>query len=537
MKYLKYIAYSLIVIIPSIITILIYNDKITQNSPIYYKQGVDFYNKGDYQNAYYNFGQINRISPLYSIAVYKQAKSAQKAGDFKTAALKYKLFIQRNPNSLFTQTAAYNLAKCYYYLKEYNLSKEYFLLAKSKDKDEVSAADYYLGEIEKQTNKEEAAKYFLKYLSAKNDLDRNYEIAAAQELTTLGKELNNNEKLIVGKTYYRNKKYNKALEFFSKLPLDECWDYLVLSNHYAGNKVIAKKLIENDISTYSNKIQQENLHKIYDVYTSYMSGSKLKNWTQMLKLIRSNSLAGEDYALYKLAETTTPDKALAYYNDIQQKFPGSLYAPEALCKIFKSYYKSRNYKSAEATAIKHLKTFKNINSTAQMLFWLSKTEINLNKISEANSVLSKLAANYPDDYYGLRAEYILNKKNDFWQTNPKDKVPNNNEEISFPISLSHLDIKDLKLINTLFEMGDYEIWLDADFENKIAESWFELRKDKKSKSIVLARDAIQKMDTKPSFYSAAYKLAYPLHWNTEINIAAEKLNLDAFLINQRRKLF
>ena len=42
-------------------------------------------------------------------------------------------------------------------------------------------------------------------------------------------------------------------------------------------------------------------------------------------------------------------------------------------------------------------------------------------------------------------------------------------------------------------MGDYDIWLDANFDNKIVESWFELRKDKKARSIVLARDEIKNM--------------------------------------------
>ena len=52
------------------------------------------------------------------------------------------------------------------------------------------------------------------------------------------------------------------------------------------------------------------------------------------------------------------------------------------------------------------------------------------------------------------------------------------------------EVKDLKLINTLFELGDYEIWLDANFNNKIVESWFDAKKGKKSRSILLARDMI-----------------------------------------------
>ena len=88
MKFLKYILITLIIVVPCAIAILIYNDKITQNSPVYYRQGVEFYNNGDYQNAYYNFGKINKISPLYSMALYKQAKSAQKVGDFSMAAFR-----------------------------------------------------------------------------------------------------------------------------------------------------------------------------------------------------------------------------------------------------------------------------------------------------------------------------------------------------------------------------------------------------------------------------------------------------------------
>ncbi len=531
MKYLKYIGISLLVIIPCIITILIYNDKITQNSPVYYKQGVEFYKKGDYQNAYYNFSKINRISPLYSMAIYKQAKSAQKAGDYNTAVLKYNLYLKKNPNSLFSQTARYNLAKCYYYLKEYELAKNLFMETKLKLKEgEPSTADYYLGLIEKSTDKEASAKYFVRYLQDKENTDRNYELSAAQELSTIGRELSTEEKLLVGKTFYNNKKYQKSLEYFSKLPIDTCWDYLVLANHYAGNKVIAKKLFEQGISAYSNKIKKENLYKIYDIYTSYMTNSKIKNQAQMLSLIEKHNLAGEDYAVYKLANLSNKEKSLILYNELINKYPHSDFAPETLWKLFWNKYELKNYQEAENLALKHLKEYKNVKSTPRMMFWLAKTYLRQNKISEANSILSKLMTRYPDDYYGLRSEYIINKKNDFWQTKEGRKLPLKKEEISFPISLSHLEIKDLKLINSLFAMGDYEIWLDADFDNKIVQSWFEQRKNKKSRSIVLARDAIQEMEIKPSILSAAYKLVYPIYYEEEINIAAEKLKLDSYLI-------
>ena len=529
MKFLKYILITLIIVVPCAIAILIYNDKITQNSPVYYRQGVEFYNNGDYQNAYYNFGKINKISPLYSMALYKQAKSAQKVGDFSMAALKYKLFLDRNSNSIFSASARYNLAKCYFYLKKYDDAKVLFLESKNKNQNKSYGENYYLGLIEKSNDKDLATNYFISYLKEDRN-DKTNAINAAEELSSLGRELSQEEKLIVGKTYYDNKLYTKALEYFSKIPMSICWDYLVLSNHFAGNKVIAKKLIENGIAKYSEKIEEENLQKIYDIYTSYMSGTKFKNWTQMLKIVQLNKLKGEDYVLYKVAGISPKEKAIAIYKTIEEKYPNSNYAPESLWNVFWANYKIKNYKRAEELAIKHLKTYKNVNSTTRIAFWLAKTEEKLNKNAEAQNVFSKIASKYPDDYYGLRAESIINKDKDFWTTDKNNKIPEDNDNFEFPITLSHLDIKDLKLINTLFSMGDYEIWLDANFDNKIVESWFELRKDKKTRSAILARDAIKDMDVKPSFLSAAYKLAYPRHWVEEINIAGKKLDLDPYFI-------
>lgn len=529
MKYLKYLLITLIIVLPCALTILIYNDKITQNSPVYYKQGVAFYNNGDYQNAYYNFGKINKISPLYSMAVYKQAKSAQKVGDFSMAALKYKLFLDKNPNSIFAPTARFNLAKCYFYLKKYEEAKELFTISKNKRQNKSYGEDYYLGLIAKSTDKDLAAKHFVEYLK-ENRNDKANEISAAEELSTLGKQLSQDENLLLGKTYYKNKKYSKSLEYFSKVPMAMCWDYLVLANHPAGNKVVAKKLIESGISKYSQNIEEDNLHKIFDIYTSYMSGTKIKNWTQMLKFAQTNNIKGQDYILYKLAGLSPKEKSILLYTEIEEKYPSSNYAPEALWNVFWSKYNKKDYAQAEKLAITHLKIHKNVNSTTRVAFWLAKTELKLNKTQEAHNLFSKIASKYPDDYYGLRAEYIVNKKNDFWNTQTNKKIPLQKEELEFPISLSHLDIKDLKLINTLFEMGDYEIWLDANFDNKIVESWFELRKEKKTRSTVLARDAIKEMNVKPSFLSAAYKLAYPRYWVEEINIASSKLGLDPYYI-------
>lgn len=534
MKYLKYILIGLAIIVPCIVTVLIYNDKITQNSPVYYKQGTDFYNQGDYQNAYYNYAKIKLISPLYSMALYKQAKSAQNLGDYSTAALKYNLYLKNASTNIFTDSAMYNLAKSYFYLKQYDNARAEFLLIKNKKGEKPSKVDYYLALLYKQNDKNESAKYFRSYIKGvlDNEIeDKSCLLSSAEELANLGINLTNDDKKLIGETYYKNQKYSKALEYFSKLPMSEYWDYMVLTNHYAGNKVVAKKLIENGLSRYSSFADSNRLSKIYDIYTSYMQGRKVKNWTQMHTIAQDNSLAGSDYVMYKLASMVPRDKALGFYKIIAEKHPNSAYAPEALWKLFwNEYYIVKNYAAAESIALKYIKSYETVTSRPKMLFWLAKTQMKLNKYSEAHNTLTKLVTKYPDDYYGLRAESIINKRTDFWKANFKNNIKSK-EVLGFPISLSNMDIKDLKIINTIFSLGDYEVWLDADFDdNKIVESWFEAKKGKKSSSIVMARNTIADMDTKPSFLSAAYKLAYPLYYTDEVNTLSKKFNLDPYFV-------
>ena len=534
MKYLKYIVGVLIVLVPCVVTVLIYNDKITENSPQYYKQGVEFYDKGDYSNAYYNFGKISKISPLYAISLYKQAKSAQKVGDYKMAALKYDLFLKKVPHSLFTTTATLNLGKSYYYSKQFDEAQTIFEKLNNKTNNDGTEEVYFLGLIAKEKGESaKAVKYLSSYLETafeKEALNKSYILKAAEELSAYDKLISDDDKRRIGIAYFKNAKYKKALECFSKLPINICWDYFVLSNHYAGNKVVSKKLIETGFPVFGKDADKENLKLIYDAYASYLSGSKLKNWSKVYQFAKENNLAGFDYVLYKLAGMVPENNALSLYSEIVNNYADGDYAPEAEWHLFWNKYTNGKYVEAEDLAIKHLNSFKRVKSTPRMMFWLAKTCLRENKMSEAHSYFSKLISKYPDDYYGLRAANILEKKNDFWSTNPNDKIPQQKENIEFPIITSNLEMKDLKLINTLFDMGDYEVWLDADFSNPVVESWFELKKNKKAHSILLVRNALEDMEIKPPFASATYKLAYPRYYVDEINKYASQTNINPYLV-------
>ena len=134
--------------------ILIYNDKITHDAPVYYKKGAELYNKGKYSEAYYYFGKINKISPLYHAALFKQAKSAQKTGDYKTAVFKYNMYLKKAPEGIFSKNARLNLAKSCYYNKDYDCARKEFEKLSARTDNKGTAETIYSGLIEKNFDKE-----------------------------------------------------------------------------------------------------------------------------------------------------------------------------------------------------------------------------------------------------------------------------------------------------------------------------------------------------------------------------------------------
>lgn len=534
MKYIKYIVLVLSIIVSCTVAVLIYNDIITEDAPRYYKQGSELYDSGDYSNAYYNFAKINQISPLYNISLFKQAKSAQKAGDYNTASIKYKMFIEKEPKSIFIKSAKMNYAKSCYYSKQYENAMVAFEDLLKEDDLTKAEATYFAGLTAKQIGDgEKSVKYLKEYLRYALDKDakhKDYILAAAQELSSSGAEFNDDDNKLIGIAYYKSGKCKKSIEYFSLLPYEKGWDWFVLANHYAGNKVIARKLIETGLITYAKYSASDNLKNIYSIYTSYMPGSRFRNWQTMLETVKNNDLPSKDYVLYKLADMLTPDKSITYYADIAVNHAQGDYAAEALRRVFFHKYINGDYSGAEEIALKHISLYPKAKSAPCMLFWAAKTFEKENKLSEAHTLYSKLISKFPDDYYALRAASINDKRSDFWKTVPGAKIPGKAEMPQFPIMMSDIDMGDLKVINTIFDAGDYDIWQDADFRNPVVESWFERRKGNKSRSIVLARDEIERIDLKPPYLSSAYKLAYPRYWSEEINRIASENNLDAYFV-------
>lgn len=509
---------------------LVYNDMVSLDNHKYYRQAVGFYVKEDYQDAYYNFSKIKKISPLYKAALFKQGICAEKLADYPTAVKKYSLLIKKYPKSIFIPKARYRLAKSYFYNKQLDEAKKEFLyiLHHSTVEDYSIASNYYLGVIEKSKNPELAKKYFVDYISLSPK--GTFSLASAEGLRDLDLKLTPYQNLAVGEVYYQNKKYNSAVAFLQKAEFKKAWTYLGISDSKIGQNRKAKIVFQTGIKKYSRTVSSELLDEALAFYAETLTPDQKKGWFELSKFVQQNKSAGEDYILYRLASYIPEPQNLVLYSRVAYTYPKSNYASESLWKLFWHEYQKGNYKAAKKIGSGHLKRYPDATANPRMLYWMAKLAIAQKKTNEANGYLNKILTIYPDDYYAFRADSLLKNANNVWGTKTYHQLDDRNFNIEFPIKYSNLDIKDLKLINTLLELGDYDICLEVNFDNKFVESWFEYKRGHRAKSTLLARSALQEVEVKPPFSDDAYKLAYPIHWASAINENSKALNLDPYLI-------
>ena len=133
---------------------------------ITYHQGLEYLEKQDYENAYFNFSNVSKTSALYEIALLRQAFCADELKDTETAIKKYHFFIERFPESMFIEKVYYALAQNYFRQQEYKKAEKTFnaIVKNFPDSDYKTAANYYLGLIGKEKNPSRAKIYFMSYI-------------------------------------------------------------------------------------------------------------------------------------------------------------------------------------------------------------------------------------------------------------------------------------------------------------------------------------------------------------------------------------
>ena len=121
-KKLKFIiiasAFAILILI--VLTNVFKMTRVSEKDLKAYNQGLQYLKLEDYENAYFNFSNVSKTSGIYEIALLRQAISADKLNDSQTASKKYRMFIEKYPESIFIEKAYYSLAQNFFKEKDYN---------------------------------------------------------------------------------------------------------------------------------------------------------------------------------------------------------------------------------------------------------------------------------------------------------------------------------------------------------------------------------------------------------------------------------
>ena len=508
-----------------------------------YKQGVYYLEKKDYENAYFNFSNVSKTSAIYEIALLRQALSADELNDSSIAAKKYKMFIEKYPDSIFVQKAYYALGQNHFKEKDFNKAEKTFTEIKKlfKDSDYRTAADYYLGLIclekiksEKDEKrvlelKAKAKRYFITYLSFASG--GRFSIDCASRIKDLDVSLSADEHFFVGEAYYKNGLYEEALLEFEKANIKFSWAYLSLVNKFLGNYSKSREMFDINYPKYNHNIDEDILYKVID---NYIKISRLDVKTTLYKLLEvahSSAADGEDYILYMLCKYVNDSDKSSLYRRIFTKFPQGKFASDAVANLFWSAYLRKDYKEAKMLGTIHLRDYQNTISAPRVLFWMGKLSEKQGLRNEARGFYQRLLDKYPDDYYAYRADKNLNHaQHTSWKTKLTHKLPEKKQDIEFPSKHANISDDNIKLIENILKLNDYKLLAEIDKNDKVVQSWINYKEGNYSTSSLFARDAIAEMQSKPDFSDSIYKLAYQLHYQDIINYQSKVHKLDPYLV-------
>ena len=464
-----------------------------------YKTAVEFYQKKDYENAYFNFTNISRNSKLYEIALLREANCADELKDTETAVKKYHLFIERFPDSMFAAKAYYSLGQNYFRQNELKKAEKIFSALKknSVDKEYAIAANYYLGLINKEKHPDRAKNFFISYL--KESPKGRFALNCINELKALNLELSDYENNCIGRAYFQNSFYTNALHYLSKADMRTTWHYLFVIYQNAGQKEKAEEIFNTGYGNYSGAIEEEELYKAIEHFAQTRAEGEKSGWYKALEISKTNHSKGEDFIMYRLTKLVEVPLKEFFYKEIFRKYPDGNFASDALSNLFWIEYQNRNYIEAANIGRMHIKNYPNTIAAPRINFWMGKISENQGRKNEAKGFYQRILEKYPDDYYAYRANKKLSilDGNSPWKTRSYRHLPAHAGNIQFPLNHTNLSDDNIALINLILKLDDYELLNDVEKENKFVQSWLNYKEGNYSTAAILARDALAETEEKP----------------------------------------
>ncbi len=485
----------------------------SQKTDEIYTSAMADFEKGDYQNAYYLFSKISLFSKLKPIAIYHRAECARMLNDDKSEIKQYQLIFNNYPNHPLSFRARY-LAGQKLLNDKPHLAKKYFenIIHNAPDTDYAIASEYYLGVILKNKYKKQDLRphsvnddiqncfrhYLKKAPSGKLAMNAVNDWLEISDNISISKD----DYLLMAHTCYLFGEYTKAAELLKKTDVNENWTLDVKNSYALKDYQKAKFLTENGLQKRSQYVTDDSVYEAVDIYLK-LSNSKIKAIDTLLSLASGK---GQDYLLsMKCDNVSSKDKSVCY-SYLYLKYPHGRFSAEALSHIFFSKIKSGNYEDAEKIGLDHLKKFPDVNSSPMVMFWLGKLAEKKNDYEEYTNYYRNVIDKFPDSYYAYRSYMHLQRL-----TNPLITSYINPKPVMYPYSYSKNNI-----IVKLVELKDYDIVSELSGNDEFVKSWVLYKKGDYPHSMLVAREAMDKLKDKPDKYDLRWRLVYPVIFYDDI---------------------
>ncbi len=494
-----------------------------------YKQALKDYDNGNFSNAYYLFSKVSYSSDLKPSALFRQALSAKSLGDRQSELHSYQSLLKFYPTNKLSDEARYNAAQLLVDDNS-NLALRYFdkVIKSDISEDYKVASEYYKARITASK-----MKYSKKASDKKNieNIEKAYRAylekypngRLAPNVANSWKRLNStlevSDAVLLIRAYYYAGMYKEAKELFDMAKVENSWPLQASIAFKTRDYAKVLKLTEEGVDKYPDTVSIEDYNRAIDDYLNmYDSKNQLAQTTKLLSLAKGKK---KDYIWYLKCGKVSSKDELACYKDLYDNFPDGSYSEYALLQQILIGIKNKNYANSRLLARDFLQKFQKSKYVPVVLFWAGKIEQQYNN-SEAMAVYFQDIINrFPDSYYAYRAYWILKGvQSATIQTELNYK----------PVVYPYKSPSDKDILQKLMQVHDYDMMLKYCKDDFIA-SWVEYEKGNYAKSMIIARDAMDKLDVKPVKSDLRWRLVYPQNYYKQVKkVADEYGNNDALMM-------
>lgn len=480
----------------------------------HYNNALTLYKKQDYSNAIIEFSRVPLLAGLKSAALFREARCATMMKNNDLAIRRYKKIISAHKKSSIAVLSMYNLGVLMFEDGNLNAEKYFKAIVKKYPTSQYAApSQYYLAQIylkkaenasdsKKEQLTSQAIQKFYTYLTfepagkfAKYSLDTVIKLGA---ITT------GYDNLIIAKVLYAQGDYTNSKIYMDKTYKDENWKDWALLAHKLGEKDNTKAYIEEGLNKFSEKVETEDLYKIIDIYISLFP-TKSEAVNRLNGLFANKYIKAKDYIHYQTCSLKSGSAKTACYINLYETYPDGQFAADALANVFLARFLEKKYSDVDRFGKIHMKKFPNTKSAPMVSFFMGKMSEKTKHREAAVAYYKHTLEKFPDSYYAYRAFLSLNRDIEIFD---EDKITET--AVVFPYKKS----LEKNLVVKLALLGDYDLVEEICKSDDFVQSWIAYKRGQFTRSSILAREAMAKLETKPEYDDLRWRLVYPIHhWN------------------------